>query len=329
MKALITGAFGTVGVSILNRFIADGHQVSVFEIKSKANVRKARKYASQLAAVFFGDIRNSADVEKAIAGQDVIVHCAAIVPPLSDQNKKLCFEINVGGTQNVIDAIKKSAKPAPLIYISSASVMGPTQDREPPVKSQDPVNPTDNYTQSKVDAETLVQNSGIRFCILRLGAVMIKNLFHSFRQLLIAFEIPLRARCEVVLEDDVAAACVHSAEAMLRDNQIDGSVFFIGGGSRNGCQLTTLQMYEGIFKPLGVRVPPAYLFADNLNNYYIDWYDTERAEQMLRFQNHSFSEYGGILRKKYRFLIPIIFVLGPLIDLYIRSHSPYRKRKTG
>jgi hypothetical protein len=94
------------------------------------------------------------------------------------------------------------------------------------------------------------------------------NLFNAFKQFKIAFEIPLRARCEVVLDSDVAAACVHAVEIMAKSGLIDGSLFFIGGGKRNGCQITALQMYEGLFTPLGIKVPSASLFAGNLNNYY-------------------------------------------------------------
>lgn len=97
MKVLLTGGFGTVGLSILDLFIAKGHEVTVFETKNKNTMRQARRYSSRLAAFCVGDIRNVSDVEKAVAGQEVIVHCAAIVPPYSDENKKLCFDVNVGG----------------------------------------------------------------------------------------------------------------------------------------------------------------------------------------------------------------------------------------
>jgi len=323
MKILLTGGFGTVGISILDLFIERGHEVTVFEVKNKRNIRKARRYSSHPVRVFWGDIRRVSDVEKAIAGQEAIVHCAAIVPPFSDENKKLCIDINVGGTKNIIDAIKKDNNSTPLVFISSASVMGPTQNRPPLVSITDPVNPIDTYAHSKVEAENIIRNSGIRYCILRLGAVMPGNLFNAFKQLKIAFEIPLRARCEVVLDFDVATACVNAAEILVKSELIDGSLFFIGGGKQNGCQITALQMYEGIFTPLGIKLPSEFLFTDNLNNYYIDWYDTEKAQRILDFQNHTFDDFRMVLRKKYIFLIPLIKLFGPFINMYISSKSQY------
>jgi UDP-glucose 4-epimerase len=327
MKVLLTGGFGTVGLSILDLLIAKGHEVNVFETRNKNTMRQARRYSSRLAAILFGDIRNVSDVEKAVAGQEVVVHCAAIVPPYSDENKKLCFDVNVGGTQNIVRAITKHNNAAPLVFTSSASVMGPTQDREPPVSVMDPVNPIDNYAQSKADAENLVRTSGIRYCILRLGAVMIRNFVNNIQQFKLAFEIPLRARCEVVVDLDVATAVVHAAEIISEDGLIDGATFFIGGGKQNGCQITALEMYEAIFTPLGIKVPPASLFSDNLNNYYIDWYDTEQAQHILNFQNHSLDEYRAILGEKYRLLVPLTKVGGPAINMYFRSKSPYVSKK--
>ena len=327
MKVLLTGGFGTVGLSILDLLIAKGHEVTVFETRDKNTMRQARRYSSRLAAILFGDIRNVSEVDEAVAGQEVVVHCAAIVPPYSDENKKLCFDVNVGGTQNIARAITEHNNAAPLVFTSSASVMGPTQDREPPVSVMDPINPIDNYAQSKADAENLVRISGIRYCILRLGAVMIRSFVNNIQQFKLAFEIPLRARCEVVVDFDVATAVVHAAEIMSEDGLIDGAIFFIGGGKQNGCQITALEMYEAIFTPLGIKVPPASLFSDNLNNYYIDWYDTEQAQRILNFQNHSLDAYRAILGGKYRFLVPLTKVGGPAINMYFRSKSPYRSKK--
>ncbi len=332
MKVLLTGGFGTVGIAILDLLLENGHEVTVFEVPGKRNTRKARRYASRPFGastrsinVFWGDIRKLSDVERAIAGQDAVIHCAAVVPPFSDENPKLCNDINVGGTHNIVDTIKARGISIPLVFISSASVMGPTQDRDPPIRAEDPVNPIDTYARSKVGAEELIRSSGIRYCILRLGAVMPGNLFNAFKQFKIAFEIPLKARCEVVLDFDVASAAVHATERMVKEKALDRSTFLIGGGSKNGCQITALRMYEGLFTPLGIKVPSAALFTENLNNYYIDWYDTERAQQLLNFQNHGFDDFRVALRAKYRLLVPLIKLLGPFIDIYIRSKSPYGK----
>ena len=57
---------------------------------------------------------------------DAVIHLAAIIPPHSN-NRKLCFAVNVDGTENVVKAIIENGNRAVLIHSSSCSVMGPTQ----------------------------------------------------------------------------------------------------------------------------------------------------------------------------------------------------------
>jgi len=322
---LLTGGFGTVGLAILDLLLERGHRVTVFEVRGKRSLRLARSYAPRGALVFFGDIRSPADIERALAGQDAVVHCAAIVPPFSDESPERCFAINVGGTRNLARALAAGKAATPLIFVSSASVMGPTQDREPGRSASEPVNPTDNYARSKVEAEAALRESGARHCVLRLGAVMPMNLVNVLKQFRLAFDIPLEARCEIVVDSDVAAACVNAAELMATSRAIDGSTFFIGGGKAQGCQLRARELYEGLFSAFGLRVPPAELFASDLNNYYIDWYDTEEAQRLLRFQNHGFADFRAALRRKYGYLVPLALAFRPLVDSFIRSKSPYRR----
>ncbi len=81
MKILITGAFGNVGIAVVDACLNRGHQVSIFEIRNRANEKKARKYGCRLRNVYWGDIRNPGEIGAALAGQEVVIHLAAIIPP--------------------------------------------------------------------------------------------------------------------------------------------------------------------------------------------------------------------------------------------------------
>ncbi len=50
----------------------------------------------------------------------------------------------------------------------------------------------------------------------------------------VSFEIPLQARCEVILDLDVAAALVTAAENLTAGGIAPGKTFFIGGGKSQG-----------------------------------------------------------------------------------------------
>ncbi|MFX1375363.1 MAG: NAD-dependent epimerase/dehydratase family protein, partial [Promethearchaeota archaeon] len=106
MKVLLTGAFGNVGLSTLKELINKNYEVRVFDIKNKRNNRTAKKFKGQIE-IIWGDLRNPEDVEMGVYGCDVIIHVAAIIPPLADKKPKFAEAINVGGTSNIIETMKK------------------------------------------------------------------------------------------------------------------------------------------------------------------------------------------------------------------------------
>ncbi|TFF85004.1 MAG: NAD-dependent epimerase/dehydratase family protein, partial [Promethearchaeota archaeon] len=96
MKILLTGAFGIVGREVLNHLIDRNYDVRIFEIINSDNKVKSRNYKDNVE-LFWGDIRNKDDVIRAVEGIDVVIHLAAIIPPLADKKPDLAYEVNVGG----------------------------------------------------------------------------------------------------------------------------------------------------------------------------------------------------------------------------------------
>jgi UDP-glucose 4-epimerase len=322
MNILITGAFGNVGRLVLEQARARGHAVSVVEVDSRKSRRTARHLEGRVR-VYLGDIRDPDLVQRAAVGQNAVIHLAGILPPTSEKRQDLCRSVNVGGTRNLVEILQTQAPPASLVFISSASVAGRTQGRQPPVRPGDTVNPETFYAHTKVEAEEIVAASGLRHCVLRLSAVMptrIPSALGVFAEEL--FAIPLDVRCEVVVDADVAAACLNAAERLAAGARIDGRVFLIGGGERNGCQMRAREMFEGILGPVGLPVPRPCLFSDDRAGYSLDWYDTAEAQKELHFQNHTFEDYRQILSRKFRAFRPFILIFRSLIVGFIERKSP-------
>jgi len=105
LKILLTGSFGNVGLSTLEELIRKNYSIRVLDIYNKKNRRIASKYKDQID-IIWGDLRNPKDVEKAVEGQHVVIHTAAIIPPLADKKPKFAESVNVGGTKNIINAMK-------------------------------------------------------------------------------------------------------------------------------------------------------------------------------------------------------------------------------
>jgi len=126
-KILLTGAFGNVGTSTLEELIKmDNHFIRCFDIPTKANKKKAKKFQQfkNRVEIFWGDLRDHFEVEKAVEGIDVIIHLGAIIPPLANNRPELAEPINVGGTRNIITAIKKQTIQPKLIFSSSVATYG-------------------------------------------------------------------------------------------------------------------------------------------------------------------------------------------------------------
>jgi nucleoside-diphosphate-sugar epimerase len=324
MKFLVTGGFGNVGMAVLDECLRRGHDLRAFDIPTKRNIKVSRRYARKGVQAAWGDIRKPEDVARAMEGIDAVIHLAAILPPMSDANPELCRQVNVNGIMNILEAIKKGENSAVLVEVSSASVMGPTQGRPPPVKPDDPLHPTDTYSSTKIEAERLVGQAGMRHCVLRLAGVLPTNLnFQYFLSMVkLMFDMPLQARCEIVLDIDVAHALVGAAEALTKGEELNGLRGFIAGGAENGCQLTNSQMLHGVFDQIGMPFPDDSLFSGAQSEYYLDWYDTCETQRLLCYQNHGFQDWKDIIKKKLGPYTLLIKAFRRPIQKWLESRSP-------
>lgn len=81
-----------------------------------------------------------------------------------EKDHSSAWEINVIGTQNVVDACQESKKK--LIYISTDFVFDGSQEV---YKEEDVPNPVNWYAKTKYEGEKIVQNTSIPWIIVRLA----------------------------------------------------------------------------------------------------------------------------------------------------------------
>jgi nucleoside-diphosphate-sugar epimerase len=112
MKALVTGASGFLGRSIVSRLRHEGIEV-------RALVRPGRQWAGSSVEVCEGDICDDAAVAAAVCGVDWVIHAAARVD--TSGSWETFAETNVRGTRRVIRAAH-AAGVRRIVHISSLSV---------------------------------------------------------------------------------------------------------------------------------------------------------------------------------------------------------------
>jgi len=180
MHFLVTGGAGFIGSHLVERLLAEGHQVTIFddfnhyydpEIK-EANISG---FAHRINTVR-GDIRDKILVERTFTeGQfDVVVHLAAragVRPSIDDP--RLYFTTNIDGTFNLLDACRYH-KIKDFIFASSSSVYG--VNKKVPFSESDVLERTISpYAATKLSGEQICSNYshlfGIRCMCLRFFTV--------------------------------------------------------------------------------------------------------------------------------------------------------------
>ncbi len=83
---------------------------------------------------------------------DGVIHLAALVPvDLVKADPLKAFEVNVGGTCNLLEVVRKSAKKKPWIFYCSTSHVYETSLN--PLKETSPINPVSLYGQTKAHGD--------------------------------------------------------------------------------------------------------------------------------------------------------------------------------
>ena len=227
----------------------------------------------------WGDICNSQDVAAAVKGQDVVVHLAAIIPIDSEIKPDWAKEINVGGTMNLINEMKKLSPAPKIIFASSTTIFGYTQDKKPPMKVTDPINPSSNYTKHKTEGEKMVQESGLTWCIMRFAAVTPVE----FKPNPMAFYIALDSRMEFTHTKDAGLALANAVSS----DKVWGKILLIGGGSRN--QIRYRDYINRSMEATGIGKFPEEAFGNLPAT--PDWIDTSESQALLNYQHHTLDDW--------------------------------------
>jgi nucleoside-diphosphate-sugar epimerase len=318
-KILLTGAFGNVGQNTLRELLKHEYNVRCFDLKNKANKKASEELLkTRDFEIVWGDLLKRNDIETALEGINCIIHLAAIIPPISEKKPDLAYKVNVEGTQNLIKASKSLSNKPRFIMASSVSVYGVTMHLEPPVNLKTPLNPSDNYSRTKVECENILKQSGLPWLILRLGAVSVDGLSDN-ADMSILYEVPLNQRIEFVSSRDCGIAFTN-AVSIDESNRI----FLIGGGDE--CQLTQREFLKGFFDAFGLKMLPdkAFKKAETKEDWlYIDWMDTQESQKVLKYQTEPFQQWVKRLKQEYRFRRLGMKILSPLVNLYLLNKSPY------
>ena len=168
---LVTGAAGFLGSNICAQLLERGDKVRAFVLEGD----KSAKYIPEEVEIFYGDICNKSSLERFFTVEDgvktICIHVASIVT-VNPQYKKVVLDVNVGGTENIIDLCLEHPECRKLIYVSSTGAIPevPHGQKIKEVNECDLDKVVGWYSKSKAMATnnvlTAVKNIGLKACIV-------------------------------------------------------------------------------------------------------------------------------------------------------------------
>ena len=279
MKVLLTGAFGNMGPNVIEALLGKGHQVRCFDRKTEATQAKAQRYAGRVDVVW-GDLREAGSVADAVRDREVVLHLAFALPPFSEQRPDKAYEINVGGTRNILNAMKASSLPPKIIMTSTSSVFRLDPNNRSPRSAADPVEATDNYSKHKLECEQLVRDSGLDWVIFRMG--MLPTIMPDIGFWI--FFIPLDTQMQFLHPRDAGLALANA----VTSKEIWGKTLLIGsGGDSRICYRDFVEKYT---RAAGIGMLPEKAFSTK--PYYTVWMDTSESQSLLDYQRYFFADFA-------------------------------------
>jgi nucleoside-diphosphate-sugar epimerase len=144
MKVLVDGGSGFLGINMVRYLLAKGvTEIVILDLVAFDYPERSRITEIQ------GDIRNTADVAKAMRGVTHVVHCAAALPLYSKED---IFSTDIDGSRNLLEEAERQ-KVERFVHISSTAVYG-IPDHHPLLET-DRLQGVGPYGISKVETESV------------------------------------------------------------------------------------------------------------------------------------------------------------------------------
>lgn len=154
---LITGINGFAGSYLAETLLKKGYLVSGID---RGDSFSNLSHISAKLKLFTGDILDKEKMSEImeVVKPDYVFHLAAQPSvAVSFKEPKLTHEVNVKGTQNILDAAREHVPNVRILLTCTADEYGAVKEAELPIKETHPLAPTSPYAESKKEVEELAR----------------------------------------------------------------------------------------------------------------------------------------------------------------------------
>jgi CDP-paratose 2-epimerase len=299
-RILITGGAGFLGVNAALRMIDDGWRVTVLDNLSRPGTERNLRWLinEHPAEITFikEDVRNASALNEHVKNQDAILHLAgqvavttSLMDPVTD------FDVNAGGTLNLLEAARKHNPDVPFVFASTNKVYGKLEDNNVACKESQPVDFHSPYGCSKGAADQYVRDYARCFhmntVVLRQSCIYGAHQYGTEDQGWVAHFVHsiLNKRPLTIYGDgtqvrdllDARDLSALYATVIAKIDKARGEIYNVGGGPPN--QRNLLEVIDQIGDL--TRTRPSYTFADwreGDQTFYVS--DISKAKQDLGWE---------------------------------------------
>ncbi|HET9729291.1 MAG TPA: NAD-dependent epimerase/dehydratase family protein [Acidimicrobiia bacterium] len=158
---VLTGADGWLGQNLVRALVRDPARPRIRCLVRDAGDAARVALLDRRIEVVGGDVRDPVVIDRLFDGLGPVsvFHAAAVIHPR--RHVRECFDVNVGGTQLVLDRARRVGARR-FVYFSSNSPFGANRLPRERFEEESPYAPYLAYGQSKLEAEQIVQRAGAR-----------------------------------------------------------------------------------------------------------------------------------------------------------------------
>jgi nucleoside-diphosphate-sugar epimerase len=161
---VVTGATGLLGSHVAENLTARGERVRAL-VRPRSDVTFLRALGAELVS---GDLQDPASLRAAVAGADVVYHCAARV---GDWGAWADFRREVvGAARNILEACRAGGV-GRVLHVSSVAAYGHPRSSDRPITEDEPLGQRlrlwDHYCRAKEQAEGLARDYGPDLTMVR------------------------------------------------------------------------------------------------------------------------------------------------------------------
>lgn len=221
---LVTGAAGFLGTNVCTQLLERGERVRAFVLEGD----KSAKFIPEDVEIFYGNLCDKSSLEPFFSVEEgvetVCLHIASLVT-VNPNYSKLALDVNVGGTENIINMCLEHKECRKLVYVSSTGAI-PELPHGQKIKEVQEVNLDllkGWYSKSKAIATnnvyTAIKARGLKACVVYPTGILGPNdpaISETTSTVIkiIKGEMPIGINGSFNLVDvrDLAAGCIAAAD---------------------------------------------------------------------------------------------------------------------